>query len=196
MISKILFPLSFIFSILGLLSCGSSCEDVNVPYVSIEEQETLSTYIIGRREYHRESGWSLLDTPPKIHSETEITNTGKEGGLFKVIKKFETTEDKEITVESEQYIGAGATVNFIIERDLPPYITIKEGSVTTKVYSPTIKEKKEIVKFRHCNSCESDCQSLINEFYKKDIPTEVDSSNWVYYDNSFVGKLKKDIKKL
>lgn len=136
---------------------------------------------------------SLLDVLGKLHSETEVTNTSEKGGTFRLVERYETTQDNEILFEDDKYINAGETVTFIFERELPPYVTIKDNKIQTKVYPSSVKIKKEITKFRKCNSCDSDCEALTNEYYKGRIPTEVDSTTWVLYDNSFYSKITKKL---
>ena len=90
--------------------------------------------------------------------------------------------------EDEKYINAGQTRNFVFEKELPDYITIKESKTQYEVYPSAMKVKTEITKFRACNTCDTDCKALTNDYYRGTAPAQTDSSTWVFYDNSLTAK--------
>jgi hypothetical protein len=179
-----------------LCSCGASCDYVNVPYVAVEEIQVPLTYSVGNSTWRRIDGTVIFDLHPRLHTETEITNTSEKGGSFRLVKKYETTQDEEIVFEDEKYINAGQTRTFVFEKELPDYITIKESKTQYEVYPSVMKVKTETTKFRPCNTCDTDCKALTNQYYRGAVPAQTDSSTWVFYDNSLMAKFKRLTEKL
>lgn len=100
-----------VFAFAGLVaSCGPKTQDIQLSYLVKEN----------KMSYQRIPGAKLLGQKPRLKASVVVTNTSDYGGVFKFYATM-TSQGNSITLQNEEYIAAGATIELSDDVEINHY---------------------------------------------------------------------------